>query len=184
LFGSAVGGQFALAQRISAVPVTLVAGAVGQVFVARAARLAREEPAAMRTLFGRTTRSLALGAIIPFTIIGLLAPVLAAPVFGEAWRDAGLFVAILAPMFYLQLVTSPTGGTLDVLERQDLHLARELFRLSMVAGAVLIAATLGLHPIEALIVLSIAGCMTYVMYGMLSWRAVLTHRAPEYGTGP
>jgi len=57
----------------------------------------------------------------PFVLIALLAPILAGLVFGDAWRETGFFVAVLAPMFYLQLVTSPTGGTLDVLERQDMH---------------------------------------------------------------
>jgi len=121
IFGATVGGQYALAVRVSALPVTLVAAAVSQVFVAETARLARDYPSALRGMFGRTTRTLALVAIGPFVLIALLAPILAGLVFGDAWRDTRFFVAVLAPMFYLQLVTSPTGGTLDVLERQDMH---------------------------------------------------------------
>ncbi len=48
----------------------------------------------------------------------------------------GLFATILAPMFYVQLITNPTHGTLIVLERQDLHLQREIARLLFLGGTV------------------------------------------------
>jgi O-antigen/teichoic acid export membrane protein len=172
IFGAAVGGQYALAVRVSALPVTLVAAAVSQVFVAETARLAREQPSALRGMFGRTTRTLALVAIGPFALMALAAPILAGAVFGDTWRDAGFFVTILAPMFYLQLVTSPTGGTLDVLERQDLHLLREILRLVFVSGAALISVVTRPSSVVAVGVFSVAGCLTYVAYGLASWRAI------------
>jgi O-antigen/teichoic acid export membrane protein len=175
IYGAAVGGQFALAVRISALPVTLVAAAVSQVFVAETARLAREQPTEMRVMFGRTTRVLALLAAGPFLLIAILAPILAGLIFGEAWRDAGLYVAILAPMFYLQLVTSPTGGTLDVLERQDLHLVREILRLVFVGGAAFISVAIHASPVLAVGIFGVAGCFTYITYGLTSWRAITSH---------
>lgn len=177
IFGTTVGGQYALAQRVSALPVSLVAAAVAQVFVAETARLAREEPSALRGMFGRTTRTLALIAIGPFALLALLAPILAGVVFGDAWRDAGFFVAILVPMFYLQLLTSPTGGTLDVLERQDLHLVREILRLVFVGGAAILAAVADVSPLVAVGLFSLAGCLTYTTYGLASWRAITSHAA-------
>jgi O-antigen/teichoic acid export membrane protein len=175
IYGAAVGGQFALAVRISALPVTLVAAAVSQVFVAETARLAREQPTEMRVMFGRTTRVLALLAAGPFLLIAILAPILAGLIFGEAWRDAGLYVAILAPMFYLQLVTSPTGGTLDVLERQDLHLVREVLRLVFVGAAAFISVAIHASPVLAVGIFGVAGCFTYITYGLTSWRAITSH---------
>lgn len=177
IFGAAVGGQFALAVRVSALPVTLIAAAVSQVFVAETARMAREEPASLRGMFGRTTRTLAIVAAGPFLLLALLAPILAGLVFGDAWRDVGLFVAILSPMFYLQLVASPTGGTLDVLERQDLHLLREILRLIFVGGAALTSVAADLEPLQAVALFSVAGCLTYTAYGLASWRAITSHGA-------
>jgi hypothetical protein len=77
-------------------------------------------------------------------------------------------------MYLLTLVTSPTGATLDVLERQDLHLARELLRLVLVGGAVLIAAAAHLTPAGAVAVLSGAGCAVYCLYGLISWYAIVS----------
>jgi O-antigen/teichoic acid export membrane protein len=177
LFGVAAGGEYALAQRVVALPVSLAAGAVEQVFFAEAARLAREEPTLMRGLFIRTTRGLAVTTIWPFLLLGVTAPILAPLVFGQNWAQAGLYIAILAPMCYLQIITAPTGGTLDVLERQDLHLAREILRLVFVGAAAIVAWRFGLGQVQTVIVLSIAGGLTYSVYGLTSWRAIVSRPA-------
>jgi O-antigen/teichoic acid export membrane protein len=176
LYGTHTGGQFLLAQRVAAQPVVLVAGAVGQVFFGEAARLAREQPLALRGLFLRATGTLARAGIVPTVLVMVLAPLLFGPVFGEDWREAGLFTALLAPMYFLTLVTNPTGSTLAVLERQDLHFGREILRLGLVGGAVLSAAALHLPALGAVAVLSAAGCATYVAYGLISWWAIVRHR--------
>ena len=176
--GTEVGGQYALAERVLYLPLTLVAGAVGQVFVAEAARLAREDPNALRGLFRRTTWSLARMALLPAVVIAIGAPFLTGLVFGEEWREAGLFVTILVPMFYVTFVTTATGNILFIVERQGLHLAREILRLALLGGSVVAASLLDLSTIGTLIVLSVAGCGNYLLYGLLSWRAIVAYR-PE-----
>ena len=177
LYGADVGGQYALADRLCSLPLTLVAGAVGQVFVSMTARLAREQPAALRTRFARTTRSLARVAIGPAIVLAVVAPVLAGAVFGQAWGEAGLFVTILTPMYYLTFVASPTGEILNILERQRLLLGREVLRFGLLGGAIPFAAMMHLPPVGAIAALSLAGCLTYSLYGLISWRAIVTYQA-------
>ena len=117
-----------------------------------------------------------LTAVGPFTVLAVIAPILAGPAFGHDWTQSGLFVTIMAPMYYLQFVMSSIGSTLDVLERQDLHLARELLRLGLVGGAVLVATALHFSPVGAVSVLSAAGCVTYCFYGLMSWHAIVSRR--------
>jgi O-antigen/teichoic acid export membrane protein len=182
LYGTHSGGQFLLAQRVAAQPVVLVAGAVGQVFFGEAARLARNKPIALRGLFLRATGSLARGGIVPTILVMVAAPIFFGPIFGEDWRQAGVFTALLAPMYFLTLVSNPTGSTLSVLERQDLALGREVLRVVLIGGAVAIAAALHLSAVEAVAVLSAAGCATYIAYGLISWSAIVRHAgrlAPE-----
>jgi O-antigen/teichoic acid export membrane protein len=174
-YGPQIGGHYALADRLFSLPLTLVSGAVGQVFVAEAARLAREQPEELRRLFGNTTRSLARTALAPAIALAVAAPVLAGPVFGGDWRQAGVFVAILTPMYYLQFVVTATGDVLSVLERQDLHLGREILRFCLLGSPILLAAALRLSPVGAIAVLSAAGCLNYGLYTLFSWRAILTY---------
>jgi O-antigen/teichoic acid export membrane protein len=184
-FGTEAGGHLALAQRIGQVPITLLAGAVGQVFVAQAAQLARDDPVALRRLFIRTTRSLSIIGAVAAVAFVVLAPTLAVPIFGADWQDAGLFVAILAPTYLLQLVANPLGGALDVLERQDLHLVREVARLAFFGVAILVAVALEADVIGTVVALSAAGCAAYACYALLSWRAILQHeRRPTAGPFP
>jgi O-antigen/teichoic acid export membrane protein len=172
-YGAAAGGRYALADRGCSIPLTLVAGAVGQVYLAEAARNAREQPAAVRRLFLRTTRSLALMGIGPAILLAVLAPLLAGPVFGANWSETGLFVAILAPMYFVAFVTAATGETLYVVERLDLQLVREVVRVALIGGAVPLAAVSGLSATGAVAVVSAAGCLTYVLYGLISWYAIV-----------
>lgn len=172
-YGTTIGGQYALAERLLYLPMTIVAGAIGHVFSAESARLARErQPSELRALFKRTTWTLARMAIGPALLIGLAAPFLTGPLFGEEWRESGLIIAILIPMFYLSFVATATGEILYIVERQPLQLVREILRVSLLGGSVLVAAGLGLSPLGTVVVLSAAGCITYTLYALISWRAL------------
>jgi O-antigen/teichoic acid export membrane protein len=175
-FGTEVGGEYALAERVLYLPLTLVAGSVGQVFTAESARLAHGDPRELRRSFRRTTVSLALTAILPAIGIALLAPFLAGLVFGPAWTTAGWIVSILIPMFYFAFIFTSTGDVLFVLERQGLHLLREILRIVILAGTIPVAAAMHLPPLMAIAFLSAAGCLTYSLYGLISWYAVLSSR--------
>jgi O-antigen/teichoic acid export membrane protein len=182
-YGTEVGGQYALAERLCYLPLTLVAGSVGQVFIGEGARLAREDPGELRHLFRRTTWSLARVAIAPAFLVAIAAPFLTGIVFGQRWQEAGLYVAVLVPMFYVAFVITSTGDVLYVLERQGLHLVREILRISLLGGTVLVAGLIHLPPLGAVAALNIAGCVTYVLYGLISWRAIGKYRPHAHPPG-
>lgn len=172
LYDARVGGLYALAERLVAAPTSLVILSISQVFVAEAAEVARADPAGLRPLFRATFRRLARLGLPVMALIPLLALLLVGPVFGERWSDAGLYMALLTPLYLAQLVSSPFGGALDVLERQDLLLVRELVRAALLATAVVTAWLLGLPPVGAVILISLAGTLAYALYGAISWHAV------------
>ena len=123
----------------------------------------------------------------PVILVALLAPFVFSLVFGDEWTEAGVFAAILAPMFYVQLITNPTHGTLIVLERQDLHLQREIARLLFLGGTVGVAVALGLGPVGTVAAISVSGVLMYSWYGITSWRAIRAHEASlarRTDTGP
>jgi O-antigen/teichoic acid export membrane protein len=177
LYGTAVGGQFALAVRVLGLPLQLISQAIGNTYFAEAARVVREDPGSLRRLYLRTTRTLALVAIGPVLLGAILAPILFGIIFGAEWTDAGFYTTALAPMFYLQLITNPTHGTLVVLERQDLHLQREVARLLLIGCAVVVSRVLALGPLGTVAALSLAGVVMYSWYGITSWRAILASDA-------
>ena len=176
-YGTGVGGQYALAERVLYLPVTVVAGAVGQVYIADSARMARDHPEELPRLFARTTWSLARLAVLPALAIAAMTPFLAGPVLGERWSQAGVFVAVLVPMFYATFVLTATGDILYVVERQGLQLTREVLRIVFFAGSGLLARAIGLPAIGAVAAVSLGGCCMYLLYGFISWRAIAHFRA-------
>lgn len=117
-FSSAEAGQFSLAWRVLAVPVLMVAGAAGTVFYERFATQAASDRAAARRLLLATWRTLLLIGLAPTLLLLLWGEDLFAFAFGGEWRSAGALAAVLAPMLWVMLVSSPTSGALIVLGLQ------------------------------------------------------------------
>jgi lipopolysaccharide exporter len=174
-YGAHTGGLFAFAQRLIGAPVALLVLAVSQVFVAEAADRARTGSADLGALFRRTLRQLALVVAPLMLALAIAAELLVGTVFGQEWHEAGTYILILAPLYTMQLVSSPFTGTLDVLERQDLLVVRELTRLVLITGAIAVAAFLSLPAVWAVALLSGAGTLAYLLYGAISWHALSVH---------
>jgi len=171
-YGASVVGWYALVQRVLGAPITLLGRSITGVYFTESARLAREEPKELASLFLRLLKKLVLigcGTIIP---IGLLSPYAFPLIFGEAWAEAGRYALILVPMIFLQFVSSPFGVTLTVLERHDLALLRELIRLLSLGSVLLFVGLRGLSAETAIISLSTAGTLTYLAHIAISWKAI------------
>jgi O-antigen/teichoic acid export membrane protein len=171
VYGPQVGGLYLLVVRVAGLPAALIGVAAGQVFLANAARIARDLPR-LRALFGATSRRLFLLGLAPAALAAIAAPSIFPFVFGQKWADAGVYFSVLAPMFLLQFATAPTGWTLAVLERQDLHLIREVLRLSLMLTAILVAGWTGVDAVLTVALISVAGCLGYAVFLLTSWYAL------------
>ncbi len=112
-FSSEAAGQFSMAWRILALPMSLVGGAIGQVFFQRFSQAWPDVTAAKILLFG-TWKVLAIIGLFPTITIMLFGEQLFGWIFGEPWRQAGKMAVIIAPMIFLMLISSPTSTTFIV----------------------------------------------------------------------
>jgi O-antigen/teichoic acid export membrane protein len=145
-FGEDWAGQFSLAWRVVALPVFMLAGAAGSVFYQRFAQQAqahtlslsrpdgllatalgtlpiatqgtKADAAALRTTLWRMWRQFALLGAIPALLLAAFGPAFFAWAFGAPWAPAGLLAAVMAPMLWAMLISSPTSGALIVLGLQ------------------------------------------------------------------
>jgi hypothetical protein len=74
---------------------------------------------------------------------------------------------------FFYMIASPTSGTLDVLERQDLHLMREIARLVILACATVTMIVAALPASAAVLLLAVAGATTYMLYWLVSLLAIV-----------
>ena len=141
-FGAAAAGLYALSYKMLVLPTMLVAQAVGQVFLARAATLSRE-PEALRRLTERTALALFACGLPVFCAVALGGPRLFATVMGSQWEQAGRYAQALAPWFAVWLVSNPLSGLLSVREWQGSALAFAAFEFALRLGALLIGTSRG-----------------------------------------
>jgi O-antigen/teichoic acid export membrane protein len=175
-YGPQVVGWIALGQRILGLPGELVGSAVAQVYQAEAAWALRSRPEQLDPLFFRTLKGMFWYGLFTVGILSVVAPSLLSWLFGSRWAEAGHYLQLLSVSFLLGMSALPIGGTLDTLERQDLHLARELIRVTVISSAVVLAGALHQPPTTAVLLLSAAGSSVYGVSILASWLAIRTRR--------
>jgi O-antigen/teichoic acid export membrane protein len=172
LYGPQVVGWYVLAQRIAARPLELIGSSVAQVYLSRAARIVPTRPQELPKMAARALAGMALVTVPYLAVLLVVARWLFPLVFGPAWVESGLYMQILTIMLVAQMIVSPIGDTLDVLQRQDLYLLREVVRVLLLAGAIGGAAAFSLGPAGAVLLLSIAGALTYLAFLGIAFYAI------------
>ena len=86
-------------------------------------------------------------------------------------------------MYFLQFMSAPAAGTLDVLDGRTSTSSGRSPRLSLLAGAIVLAGALHLPPLGAVALLSVSGCITYALYTYSAWRAIVSYRPRDGGGG-
>lgn len=140
IYGSVAIGLLALAMRVLAAPIGILADAVSQYFVGVFANNLHTGKRSSAQLILGIVRRLALVGLLPTIIVAALGPQLFSMVFGHQWTQAGIYAQILIVVYYFQLVVSPISRTLGLLERQGLQLAWDLGRVILAASTILIIA--------------------------------------------
>jgi O-antigen/teichoic acid export membrane protein len=167
LFNTATAGFFSLTQRIMAAPMSLVAGALGDVFRQEASQ-AYAKQGQCKALYHKTFKRLLMISIVPFTIFFFVAPSLFTWVFGEQWRVAGEYAQILTPMALFKFITSPLSSMFMIAEKQKLDLIWQIFLFSMVCFAFFVGNLLS-SASDALTIFSITYCIAYGVNGLMTY---------------
>lgn|SRR5690554_448727 len=155
IFGPITAGLFYLADRILAVPMSLVSQAVAQVFLGQA-----KEDISTGNLFTRVKRTLVIlflvGALISVATISMAEAVFGV-FFGDEWQEAGVFASWLVLGLVVQMAYSPLSMVLVVTEYQFANLLVHSFILFFKVSAMYFSYALGSHMIAVqLLSLSLA----------------------------
>ncbi len=160
-------GYFGRAFAVLAVPLSLLGGAVSQVFFVEGAEAIRRG-----TLGGLTSR--VHGRLVGLGLFPTLAAVLAGPelmavVFGAPWREAGVYLQILAPWLFLASVASALTRVFDITERQRMDLASSA-GLFVIQAVVLVVAGRSGDAYTMVWAAGIAGAVSRLAHiGLMMW---------------
>lgn len=171
-YGPATAGCFALAQRVFALPSSIIGESVAQVFFGESAQL---KGASLMPLFRGTVRRMFLLGLPLMALSSAAGWFLFPAIFGAAWKSAGVFLVAIAPMALAQFTGACVSSALVVLERQDLALLREVIRSLLFFGGIGAAWFLKWDAPRAVGLFGLTGTLSYALYGWITWYAIRSH---------
>jgi O-antigen/teichoic acid export membrane protein len=143
LFSPAIVGFYAMATRLTHVPIVIVANSVRRVFLQKAAEI-NNRGKGLGFAFLMSTGALTLLGIIPLAVLWFFGEPLATWLLGARWSEAGRYLEIISPWLFMLWVTAPSNPVFVVLRKQRLWLNMQLtatvfrlatFGLSYILGA-------------------------------------------------
>lgn len=120
-FDRFVVGSFFQAYKIMSLPTSFVGNAISQVFFQRSTEL-KDNPSELKGHIQRTYRRLLQIGVIPISIVTIYGDLLFPIIFGEEWRDSGVFAQIISPWLLLSFIASPLTTVLVTLRKQRINL--------------------------------------------------------------
>jgi O-antigen/teichoic acid export membrane protein len=165
LFDIGIVGFYSLATRIVFAPLGILSNASAKVYSQKVSELYNNSEDAYRFTI-RFLKSLAKKIILPLIAIVVFAPHIFAFVFGENWREAGVYTQILSPWIILNLLASTISFIPSLIGMQKKAFLVSISQIFLIA----IATSIGgyYHNVYlALILFCLANCIV-LLYNM-SW---------------
>lgn len=120
-------GFLTLAMTIMQAPMSLIGGAVAQVYLSRGPEAFRQQE--LSRLTSDVLIGLVRSGVGPILFVGIVAPIFIDLVFGPAWVRSGTLIAWMTPWFVLQFLAAPVSMALHVTSHQGRALALQVFGL-------------------------------------------------------
>lgn len=124
LFSPAVAGFYAMASRLSRVPLGIVAESLRRVFLQKAAAI-RNRGGDLGRSFRLVVGGLAVTGAVPFLVVWLYGQTMLTLLLGERWSVAGQYLEIMAPWLLSVWVAAPCNAVFVVLREQAFFLVRQ-----------------------------------------------------------
>jgi O-antigen/teichoic acid export membrane protein len=125
MFGSIATGLYGLTMRILQAPLNVIGSSFTAVFYKEVSeKINRQER--ISKLLRTTMGTLAMISFPVFLVLFIAGPALFSFVFGEQWREAGVYARIMCPWLFLNFIASPVSHLPVILSRQ-----RQFFLFSL-----------------------------------------------------
>lgn len=121
VFGMNSLGLYSISYRILGLPLGIFSANISKVYYSNASSEKQETG----NFWNSTKKTILFASIISFFMVAgliLLSPIVFSIVFGNEWKEAGVYVQILAPMFGLRLIVGSIGFNFIVARKQRTEL--------------------------------------------------------------
>lgn len=171
LFGPAALGQYYLMRRTLDLPVAFVFRSLSDVFYARIAEYARNDPHRIRPFFLRAFLLLLVAGLVAGAPVILFGAQLFRLVYGTGWEVAGALAAIMMPAAILNLAVAPISRVFALTTKP--HLRFSLGIVSAIGTATVLSAAywFSLNLLQVTAGFSAAIVVSYIGYVIAGYHA-------------
>ncbi|MFS0703560.1 lipopolysaccharide biosynthesis protein [Cellulomonas sp. 179-A 9B4 NHS] len=170
-YGDVLIGFYALTLRVLASPVGIVVDATSQYFEATFSERIRRQSGGLAPLLTRFAGRMALIGIVPTVLVLVASPVLFGTIFGDEWRESGVYAQIVVLTYLAQFAIVPISRTLTLLERQVAQLAWDAARAVATISVVVMCMVLDIDFRWCIAVLTLVNVAAYLALFLLSLTA-------------
>lgn len=167
LFSTATAGFYTLTQRVMGAPMSLIAGAIGDVFRQEASQSYIQQ-GSCKEIYQKTLKRLVLIATPLSVLFFFVAPWVFGFVFGPAWHVSGEYAQILTPVLFFGFVVSPLSSMFMIAEKQRVDLAWQICFFIAVGGSFFIGIFFSSAKIS-LMAFSLAYSVMQIASGFISY---------------
>lgn len=175
LFGPADTGRLGMAQALTVAPLSLLAGAVSQVWIGELSSKLRSNTPGVRSDFIRLSALLGSVAGLSALLLLTIAPALAVWLLGERWREVGEMIRAAAPAAAIGLLASPLSFVFVAFQRMGVSIFLDTSRVLMLVMAAWLAHTTDQSAVTTVLWMSLAQAGNYALTWILSLRLVVAH---------
>lgn len=158
LFSESIVGYFALVLRVIQTPLSIISSSISQVNLKKVVDL-EYNSLAVRPYLLRLIGILVAITIVPSVILMISAPGLFALVFGEEWREAGIYLSVLMPAFLMKFIASTLSSTLGALNKNKTTAMFNVVNFSFV-----LAAFLAFRNVDIYLLLTVYSLVVFILY--------------------
>lgn len=160
-FGMALLGLYSYSVRVLGLPLAIFSSNISKVHFKEADEEIEKNGTFIRSTLKMSLFSFVLAAAMTIFLM-LFAPMLFKMIYGEAWKMAGEYVRILAPMFGTRMMVGAVGFSFILANKQKVELFFQILLLVALGGLVLLAHVMNFEIVVFLILLSISYSMVYI----------------------
>jgi len=157
-FSPAVVGFYALGFMVLQLPMSLIGGAIAQVFFQRASEAYRQ--GILAPLVENVFVVLLKLSVLPMLLLTVAGEELFFVIFGAAWGEAGIYTQILSIWTIFWFISSPLSNILSVREKLTVGLGTTLLNFSTRFLSLTIGGVLG-SAVLSIALFSISGVLVY-----------------------
>jgi len=169
VFNPVESGYFSFILTILNIPISLLAGAILDVFKERAAKDYRET-GSCREAYMQTFKKMLLISVVPFTLLFLIGDDLIVLFFGEKWQPAGKFLQIMLLMFFFKFISSPLSFIFYIVDKQKEDFLWHIYILLTTSISLYIGAIFYKDILLTLKLYSINFSVIYLIYLVRSYQ--------------